>query len=315
MKNFRLLILMIVALVILPAQDFGRAWDNFLTIDSDLNSVLAKLDKIVEHQSILQAEIEVLKTDRTWYNGWINEMLLARKTTTFATLADSAAILQTRSEQLKISREQALRSLKKEYTDILQQGNLTDSDKERAISLGTWMMGRPSGKIDLPDYTTLLEIEYEDEQIRQLVWRDLRVVVAAKLTIVDSLLNERYLEQELLKRLNEFHQDLSLQQESNRDLGSPASSRSVFTDAEATFGGGEYDVNNELDVGWKSTQELVDIALIEQSDLNFNPEGAAVAGTLPVTRSTSGEISRLTTKRRHYQEILARLEAELSPVK
>ena len=313
MKNFRLVILMIVILVILPAQDFGRAWDNFLTIDSDLNSVLTKLDKIVERQSILQTEIEVLKTDRTWYNGWINEMLLARRTITFAALADSVAILQTRSEQLKISREQALRSLKEEYTNILQQGNLTASDKERAISLGTWMMGRPSGKIYLPDYTTLLEIEYEDEQIRQLVWRDLRIVVAAKLTIVDSLLNERFQEQELLKRLNKFHQDLSLQQESNRDLGSPASSRSVFTSAEATFGDGEAGVNNDLDGGGKAIRDPVEIALVEQSELILNPEGAAAAGTLPATRSISREISRLTVKRRHYQEILFRLEAELSP--
>ncbi len=315
MKNFRPLILMIVTLAILPAQDFGRAWDNFLTIDSDLNSVLTKLDQVVERQSILQTEIEVLKTDRTWYNGWINEMLLARKTLTFAALADSAAIMQTRSEQLQISREQALRSLKKEYTVILQQGNLTTSDKERAINLGTWMMGRPSGKIDLPDYTTLLEIEYEDEQIRQLVWRDLRVVVAAKLTTVDSLLNERYQEQELLKRLNEFHQDLSLQQESNRDLGSPTSSRSVFTNAEATSGDDETVFFNNLDAGGKAVREPVEITLIEQSELILNPEGATVDGALSAARSTSGEISRLTVKRRHYQEILTRLEAELPPDK
>ena len=311
MKNFRLVILMIVILVILPAQDFGRAWDNFLTIDSDLNSVLTKLDKIVERQSILQTEIEVLKTDRTWYNGWINEMLLARKTTTFAALADSVAILQTRSEQLKISREQALRNLKKEYTNILQQGNLTAFDKERAISLGTWMMGRPSGKIDLPDYTTLLEIEYEDEQIRQLVWRDLHVVVAAKLTIVDSLLNERYLEQELLKRLNEFHHDLSLLQESDRDLGSPAASRSVFENADATFGGYENGVGYLQDAD-KSARESVGITQIEQSELTINAEGAATAGSQPDARGTSGEISRLTARRRHYQEILARIETDLS---
>ena len=312
MKNFRLVILMIVILVILPAQDFGRAWDNFLTIDSDLNSVLTKLDKIVERQSILQAEIEVLKTDRTWYNGWINEMLLARKTTTFTALTDSAAILQTRSEQLKISREQALRNLKKEYTNILQQGNLTASDKERAISLGTWMMGRQSGKIDLPDYTTLLDIVYEDEQIRQLVWRDLRVVVAAKLTIVDSLLNECYQEQELLKRLNEFHHDLSLLQESDRDLGSPGASRSVFENADATFGGWEDGIDNELNAGVKSVREPVEIALIERSELIINPEGAAVDGASPAARSTSGEILRLTARRRHYQEILARIETNLS---
>lgn len=315
MKNFRLLILMAAALVILPAQDFGRAWDNFLTIDSDLNSVLAKQDKVVEHQSILQAEIEVLKTNRTWYNGWINEMLLARKTTAYTTLTDSTTRLESRLAILLPEREQALRSLKKEYTDILQQGNLTDSDKERAISLGTWMMGRPSGKIDLPDYTTLLEIEYEDEQIRQLVWRDLRVVVAAKLTIVDSLLNERYLEQELLKRLNEFHQDLNLQQESDRDLGAPTSSRSVFTKTEAAFGGGEDYVNNDLDASGTALRDIAGITFIEQSGLIINPEGAATAGSQPDARGTSGEISRLTVKRQRYQDILLRLEAELSPDK
>ncbi len=312
MKNFRLFILVIANLIVLPAQDFGQALDHFIVIDNAVEKTTTRLNEFNERQSVLQTELDILKVNRTWYNGWINEMLLARKTTLYTSLADSTASLEDRLSRMLPERDQALRNLKEEYTTILHQGDLTATDKERAISLGAWMVGQPKGKIDLPDYIALLEIEYEDEQIRQLVWRDLKVVVDAKLILIDSVLKERRQEQELMARLNEFHHDLSLLQESDRDLGSPTASRSVFEDAEATFGGWEDGVTNALDADVKSTRGLAGITLSEQSDLNNNPEGTARTGTLPANSDTDGEISRLITKRQLYQQILARIEADLS---
>jgi len=303
--------LILVCVVSLAGQEFGLAWEKLITLDGKLERFIAELESFELEKAIMQSEIENLKIGRTWYNGWINELLSARKTNVYAALLDSTAGLQQQIARLKAERDLAFGELKNIYNVLIQNDELTVFDKERAINLGNWLMEQPGGKIDLPDYTTLIEIEYEDEQIRQLVWRDLKEVVSAKLILVDSLLLERSQEQELLARLNEFHDDLSLLQESDSDLGSPASSRSVFANDEATLGGGENEVYWDLTAGEKIVREPVDITLIEQSNINI--EGATAKSALPAAHSPSGEISRLIVKRQHYQEILFRLEAELPP--
>ena len=214
--------LFILCFFLMP-QDLHTVWEDYVSVDAELSQVFEKEYFLQEQQDELQGEIRILQENQSWYNGWINKMRLARKSAAHLELSDSLHAVRRKLAVLSRRRDDVFRSLKRAYQQILLESGegkeLSVSDKEAAISLGQWIIIHGSYPLDFPDYSSILASNFEDEEIRQLLLIDLQSVLETKLILIDSLLTERRSERELVNRLNEFHRDLGLQMESDRDLG------------------------------------------------------------------------------------------------
>jgi len=298
------------------AQDLEMPWKNYLSVDSQLEAVVAAEQEWLEQQHKLNEEIRKLQESQSWYNGWIVEIVLARKSARQVELADSLRLIRDKIADLQVQRDDAFLALREVYQRILFESESEDrlslSQKEQAITIGRRLMSQNDATFNLPDYSAILNNPYEDEAVKRLVLKDLQAVLQVKLVLIDSLLTEKETELVLLSRLNEFHRDLSYQMQSNLDLepgdarGSPESGR---------LGGEEY----YEDASWAT---ILDDKEGRASELKGSDRSLAT----PLSQSpvVSGEtdiqlnvdpidevIGRLKSKRQQYQDLLRQIEIEL----
>lgn len=306
------------------AQDLETPWRDFLSVDARLMAANELERGWLEQQHKLSEEIRGLQQSQSWYNGWIIELLLARKSALQVGLADSLQQIRKKIAALEVQQNKAFLALREVYQRILFESESEDrlslSQKEQAITIGRRLMSQNDATFNLPDYSSILNNPYDNEAVKRLVLNDLQSVLQAKLVLIDSLLTEKETELVLLSRLNEFHRDLSYQMQSNLDLepedaqGSPESG--TFGGEEySTFGGEEY--NN--DASWIT---MLDDEEGRASELKGSDR--SMATPLDQTRGVSGEtdiqlnvdpidevIGRLKTKRQQYQDLLRQIETEL----
>ncbi len=292
-------------------RDFTAAWEQYNQVEYELNQLNDNIELFNSQQKVIQAEIDNLMSSRNWYNGWYNELLIAGKSRTLADMSDSLQAFSAQLEQVSARRDQALIRIREIYSKIVSSGDLSDQEKERAINLGSQILARRPDDIELPDYEKFLAVDFESNQIRQLVLTDLAVVVRAKLTLVDSLLGERRKEIELLNRLNEFHDDLSLLQESERDLGSPDQTNRSFV-SQSTAGGLDNGAEDGSFTDDPSSKEQTELSDVGQSGRDLLA-GVTISGSeLPETQELSGDVANLITKKNQYQNLLDKIASSLS---
>jgi hypothetical protein len=297
------------------AQELNVAWDEYLDADARLKTAMSSEQTWREQQSQLQAEIRDLQKDRAWYNGWIIEYLLSRKSGQQLDLADSLLQVRGRIDNLQQRKGLAFQVLKQVYEEMLLsddvQASLSVSQKEQAVTLGQWLLTRSESHPDLPDYSAILTEQYENEAIKDMVFHDLREVLRTKLASIDALLAEKKQEITLLNRLNEFHHDLSIQIESDRDLqGDTESGQAYYVGPEvipdedidhAVFGEGEpkatrYTVIEDQDYLGDVRRNISEG---EDGGISLNPD------------PLYDELQRLSSISQQYQTLLQRLETEL----
>lgn len=301
--------LIFIALVmfgsILSAQDLVTAWENYISIDAELARVMEKESLLKEQQNRLQEEIRDLQKNQSWYNGWINKMRRVRKSTYFLEISNSLVTTQGELTLFSRKRDEAFLSLKKAYKHLLLETDKGDqlsfSDKETAFSLGQWILNEGKQSYDFPDYASILVSNFEDDEIKRLVLDDLQSVLETKLYFIDSLLTENYSETELINRLNEFHRDLNLQMESDRDLSTGGTEefaaindyieKEYIGNGDRFFFAGSKGATNE-ELG------TVDVRSIQAQITREN--------------QVESDINILELKRQQYQQLLSQIKDELA---
>ncbi|MFC1583551.1 hypothetical protein ACFL4U_02590 [Candidatus Neomarinimicrobiota bacterium] len=305
----------LIACPILMAQELNVAWDGYLSTDASLKSAVGSEQTWLEQQDRLQAEIRDLQKNQAWYNGWIIEYLLSRKSAQQLGLADSLLQVRGRIRNLQQQKELAFQVLKQVYEDMLLsddvQASLSASQKEQAVTLGQWLLTRSESHLDLPDYTAILTEQYENEAIKDMVFHDLQVVLRTKLESIDALVTEKQQEITLLNRLNEFHRDLSIQIESDRDLRGDTESNQAYIVGpqdildedidDAFFSGKESEATRYTTIEDQDYLSAVrqNISKGEGEDISLNPD------------PLYDELQRLTSISQQYQVLLQRLETDL----
>ncbi|MFQ6674009.1 MAG: hypothetical protein ACE5GH_04395, partial [Fidelibacterota bacterium] len=76
------------------SQDLRRAWGKYVSVDAQLAVALAKQKGLSEQQKDIQKQMGSLKGKQSWFNGWITEIVLARKSAAIVDLADSLQATQ-----------------------------------------------------------------------------------------------------------------------------------------------------------------------------------------------------------------------------
>lgn len=298
------------------AQDLETPWRDFLSVDARLVAANELERGWLEQQHKLSEEIRNLQQSQSWYNGWIIELLLARKSALQVGLADSLQQIRKNIAALEVQQNGAFLALRKVYQQNLleaePENRLSRSQKEQVLAIGRQLLNQGDVTLELPDYTSILDSPYDNEAVKRLVLKDLQSVLQAKLVLIDSLLTGKETELALLSRLNEFHRDLSYQMQSNLDLepGSPQGATSP-----ATFGGEEY----YDDASWGV---MFDDNEGRASELKGSDR--SMATPLDQTRGVSGQtdiqlnvdpidevINRLKNKRQQYQDLLRQIGTEL----
>ena len=309
---------MVLLLLLMPSlawtQDLEAQWRNYLTVEARVAAASAAESRWIEQHDKLGVEVRELQASRTWYNGWIIELLIARKSALQVELADSLHQVQDTVAGLNAQRAAAFSALKQVYQQILleagPQKRLTVSEKEQAITIGRRLMNRSNAVFDLPDYSSIIDSPYEHAALKRIVLQDLQSVVQAKLVLIDSLLAEKETDVVLLNRLNEFHRDLGYQLKSNLDLAAAGSQGAA---SPSQLDG--YSDATGLESNFITTVRAAGLAEKTQgnplSPLDQNPilpgETEVQLGIDPF----DDVINRLKDKRRQYQALLQRLQAEL----
>lgn len=308
-------IIPLIACPVLTAQELEVAWDDYLNADARLETAVSSEQTWLEQQNRLQAEIRDLQKNQAWYNGWIVEYLLSRKSAQQLSLADSLLQARGRIRSLQQRKVLAFQVLKQVYEDMLlsadAQESLSASQKEQAVTLGQWLLTRHESHLDLPDYSTILSGQYENEAIRDMVFNDLQVVLRTKIASIDALLAEKKQEITLLNRLNEFHHDLSIQIESDRDYqGTTESDEASWTVSREHI---DDDLAGMFVDGEKSTtSSYADIE--EQDYLGFVRMNISQGEDKDIPLNSDplyDELQRLTRISQQYQDLLQRLETQL----
>ncbi|MFQ6676593.1 MAG: hypothetical protein ACE5LH_09685 [Fidelibacterota bacterium] len=312
---FRWLLPLVAAMVATPTggQDIVASWEAYLSAQETVTKAQEKLDLVEREADLLQEEIASLQEKHSWYARWLIKMRLARKSVKAVQLSDSLRVLRARREVLEKEREAAFDRLIEAYAGRLRKpegtGELTGQEKEIGVSLVRVILSRERDLLEFPHYGFMLEQEFADEEVKAMVLADLKKVVSDKLKTIDSLLTEKRSEQELIRRVTEFHAGLRIQSEAEFDPGTasgafsrtPSPSYTVsedgFAGAPETGSGGEKAIPGGSSRGISSYEKEA-----------FPIEGSSAGIPMdPLER----EISRLERARREYRDLLGKIGDEL----
>jgi len=290
-------------------------WRNYLSVDSQLEAVVAAEQEWLEQQHKLNEEIRKLQGSQSWYNGWIVEIVLARKSARQVELADSLRQIRDKIADLQVQRDDAFLALREVYQRILfeseSENRLSLSQKEQAITIGHRLMSQNDATFDLPDYSAILNSPYDNEAVKRLVLEDLQSVLQVKLVLIDSLLTEKETELALLSRLNEFHRDLSYQMQSDLDLepGSPQGATNPGTPVVDT-----YDESGSGEPFFGTDAKAREVEGNNRSLAIPLSQSPVVSGETDIQLNVDPideVINRLKNKRQQYQDFLQQIETEL----
>lgn len=295
--------------------DLDSAWQRYSRTNAAV-SELQVLQNVFESEQLeIKAEINRLQESSSWYNAWINKLLLSRYADQQLMLADSIQNVNRRLLELRNLQKADLKVLKQAYeAALLQTGSgeaLARDEQEATLRVGRWLMDQSMEVLQLPDYRELVEGEYSNPELRQLVLGDLQVLLSEKLDLLDSLLDVRSREEELEQRLAEFHEDLGLQMRAQQDDISEEQDRSGSYSPAWSIGGGTDAIGNEgfyentSDPAEDRTTKASEVAAVTtRRDLRYtdNVPGVSIQ-----------DLSWLELKRSEYEQLLQRILDELEP--
>ena len=95
----------------LHAQNLETYWVSYLYVNTELEGVITKEQQWLSQQRELNEEMRRLQEDQSWYNGWIVEIMLARKNARQVAFADSLRLIREQIAGLEARRSEAFREL------------------------------------------------------------------------------------------------------------------------------------------------------------------------------------------------------------
>ncbi|MEE9464208.1 MAG: hypothetical protein V3W14_01370, partial [Candidatus Neomarinimicrobiota bacterium] len=264
-------------------------------------------------QQELIAEIRALHNDQSWYNGWIIEWQIARRSRLQVQLADSVQLVRGRISALAERRDKTFSNLKQIYRQLLlptSQGvELTLAEKKQAITIGRQFIGRTGPQAELPDYASILASPFEDPAVRRLVIQDLQSVLQVKLGLIDSLIAERATELALLERLDEFHRDLDYQLLSEIDPEADAelSGNQQATEPDEERGFFDLSTGAVTEDGKRYAVTSPGQTPLVTGEIEIGLDGEPLASSV---RPMDATLQQLKSKRQQYQDLLHRIKGE-----
>ncbi len=303
----------LLSVVPVSAQNLEASWTDYLSANAALEMAQTSQHQGNVRQQELIVEIRTLQGNQSWYNGWIIEWQIARRSRSQVQLADSLQKVQRRLTVLKKRHAVAFSALKQTYRQLLlassNRDELSPAEKEQAIAIGRQFIGRRDPASDLPDYASMLNGPFEDPAVRRLVLQDLQTVLQVKLGLIDSLIIERETELALLERLDEFHRDLGYQLQSELDPEADADlayvEEAFATEAD---GSGLSAFDREAEYSEKSyavTSPGQSPLATEEIEVGLTA-AALASGATPIDAA----LRQLRSKRQQYQDLMHRINSE-----
>lgn len=312
----------LLAVVPVAAQNLEASWTDYLSANAALETAQTNQHQWNVRQQELIAEIRTLQGNQSWYNGWIIEWQIARRSRSQVQLADSLQQVQRRLTVLKKRHAVAFSALKQTYRQLLlapsNRDELSPAEKEQAIAIGRQFIGRRDPTSDLPDYASMLNDPFEDPAVRRLVLQDLQTVLQVKLGLIDSLIIERETELALLERLDEFHRDLGYQLQSELDpeadadlayleaTADQANLGEAFSPEERDFALSAFDQEPEYsEKSYAVTSPGQSPLVTGETDVG-SATAALASGATPIEAA----LRQLRNKRQQYQDLMHRINSE-----
>ncbi len=308
-----LILLMISSIESVQAREMEMVWQSYLSINTRISALQHTQDQYSREQEILKSKISQLQNSSYWYNAWINKFLLSNHSDRQLAVLDSLQNIESQLSILKGQQTEVLEELKIVYEQVLVSYGDGDSIPvaQRATSLRVVqvLMNQSAHEIQLPDYRELVESEYANQELRDLVLTDVRELLALKIVQLDSILSIRAKEIELAARLAEFHEDLGLQMESEQDVqqrdsrGETEKSFAAWGAAEALSDvGGNENPRDDASISGRFAES------VESISLNVRREGIQ---TLSAINLSPNDIDYLKSKQNEYEALLSLVNKEL----
>ena len=220
-RFIRTTILLLALINSVSAQDLEQAWQQYLRTSDRLSNMQDRHHTYLDEQEQLNMEVVEIKRSSSWYNAWLNKLLLSGYAQRQLELADSIRTLESDLLNLSMTQKENQGQLKRAYESILHAvedvTTLTDQQQSTTLRVGRWINALPNSKVSLPDYQHLVDDKYASTEIRQIILTDVRALITTKLIQLDSLLLDRSREAELEGRLAAFHEDLGLRMDVEQD--------------------------------------------------------------------------------------------------
>lgn len=210
-------------LIVLPglAQELDTGWLSYMNTSAELSSIQSQRQELYNEQLDLKTEMDQLQSNSSWYNGWLNKLLLSSNTRRQLEIIEALDQIDSRVEQLRLIQSQELTYLKAQYTAIVKNyeatGVIQDEQRTTAQRMGKLIMSESPKALSFPEYASLIHDNYSNPTMRKLVLKDVSVLLEIKILQLDSVLAQVEAEAELAQRLYSFHADLGLQIEADRD--------------------------------------------------------------------------------------------------
>jgi hypothetical protein len=243
----------------------------------------------------------------TWYNSWLNKLILSGNTQDQLEIAERIRSLEKDFQNAQVQHALELDQLKQNYDLLISEyeveGSLSEEHKATVQRVGQVVNQSSQGNLHLPDYTSFLNENYASATLRRVVLEDLSVLLTTKLHNIDSLIERDREQVELADRLSAFHDDLGLQMEAGQDI-------------QARNAQGVLAQNNS----WEHSSEIsYDAGVGSEASIRTSVAGDALIIRVdrdPVASSTSGSIpldtrDQLELKRSEYRALLEKISLEL----
>jgi len=296
------------------AQDLESAWQAYLNTNNQRTLLQEQHQQFLVEQNSVNAEVARLRKSAAWYNAWLNKWLLSGYTHRQLQLTDSLQSIEADIKTLTRALAKDQSQLTHAYASILgsvdDAGLLSLQDQSTTLRVGRWLSTLPDEKVSLPDYHHLVEDQYPNLEIRQLVLADVQTLLRKKISQLDSLLVEKTKEEQLANRLAAFHEDLGLQMEVEQDVqardqdGEPLS-LSAWGGASGVADAASERFSDEMSTPIGASQNKADDAVILSSRRSVLLTGSHNPQSIE-------NPDYLEAKKNEYTRLLLAIEMELS---
>ncbi len=304
----------------LVAQGLPEAWSNYFVANDDLERANSQELVWINELAAVRLQIQALKNQRLWYNGWIIDIGIAGKIADEFDLANDIDAIRANIVALEAAYKTNFNTLKSAYGERMAiDGNkISLAEKDQTIQFAQLLQSNGRIRWDFPDYSAMVAEPYESAQLKELVLNDLYTVVKTRLAFIDSVMAEKIAERALIERLEEFQADLSYQLESNievtdeterepaaDDIDFPAGLSPSRPGADNTFSEGNQSGQNEVNT------ESIDAAA-PSAEIDLPKSIMADANSANPPSTIIGQISKLQGIRRQYEDTLKKIDSALA---
>ena len=291
------------------SQELSQAWQVYVQTSAEISELQARKNAFSQEQVSLKADVARLQKGSQWYNAWLNKIILSNHSDRQLVILDSLRIIDAELDLLDVKQSTQVHQLKNVYEQLLlsyeQEGRLPTEEPATTARVGRWLLDQTSTRIQLPDYNDLLDIEYENQELRAMVLLDIQQLLTNKIDQLESILTERLAETELAARLADFHEDLGVQMEADQDV----QQRDESGESERLQGWYAMDAATEFaSPGGNDKLSLASVEGIESVSLNIQGDNVQ---DLTLDTHSSNDTEYLKQRQAEYRALLQKIDTEL----